>query len=432
MPHLSTDGATAPRRRVLIVVQNLPVPFDRRVWLEASTLAQAGCSVSVICPKMKGYNASRERLEGIEIYRYPLLADAQGTLGFVGEFAWCFVMTALLSFRVALFGRGFDVLHACNPPETYWLLGAFWRLFGKVFVFDHHDLSPEMYSAKFDRQDGALLRGLMWLERMTFRVAQVVITTNESHKAVATSRGGKQPADVTIVRSGPDLKRFAVHERVPAWSQGRRFLIVYLGEICKQDGVDHLVRAVKLLRGEFGRRDVHCVLVGGGPHQPTVARYAEEIGVADCCTFTGRVSDAALCEILSSADLGVDPDPKNPWSDQSTMNKVVEYMFFGLPVVSYDLRETRVSAGEAGLYVEPNNERALAAGIAELLDDPGRRSRMGAFGRRRVQDELAWNHSAPHLLAAYDRAFSLCGRRDSAPGAPALFSGSGKDDGKVA
>jgi len=220
MPHPSTDAATAPRRRVLIVVQNLPVPFDRRVWLEASTLTQAGCSVSVICPKMKGYNASRERLEGIEIYRYPLLADAQGTLGFVGGFAWCFVMTALLFLRVALFGGGFDVLHACNPPETYWLLGAFWRLFGKVFVFDHHDLSPEMYAAKFDRQDGALFHGLMWLERMTFHTAQVVITTNESHKAVATSRGGKQPADVYIVRSGPDLKRFAVHERVPAWSRG--------------------------------------------------------------------------------------------------------------------------------------------------------------------------------------------------------------------
>lgn len=203
-----------------------------------------------------------------------------------------------------------------------------------------------MYAAKFDRQDGTLFRGPMWLERMTFRVAQVVITMNEGHKAVATSRGGKQPADVTIVRSGPDLNRFAVHERIPAWSQGRRF--------------------------------------------------------------------------------------KNPWSDQSTMNKVVEYMFFGLPVVSYDLRETRVSAGEAGLYVEPNDERALAAGVVELLDDPGRRLRMGALGRRRVQDELAWNHSAPHLPAAYDRAFSFCGRRAAASGAPALFSGSGKDDGRVA
>lgn len=411
--------ARADRRRVLIVVQNLPVPFDRRVWLEATTLARAGCGVGVICPKMKGYTASYEVLEGVEIHRYPLPFDARGSLGFVAEFAWCFLAAALLSFKVALFGRGFDVLHACNPPETYWLLGAFWRLFGKVFVFDHHDLSPEMYAAKFDRRGGALLRGLLFLERMTFRVAQVVITTNASHAAVAVSRGGKRPEDVYIVRSGPDLGRFEKRERVPAWSRGKPFLVAYLGEICEQDGVEHLVRAMKILRDEFGRRDIHCVLVGGGPHQPSVARYAEAIGAAECCTFTGRVSDEVLCEVLSSADLGVDPDPKNPWSDKSTMNKVVEYMFFGLPVVSYDLHETRVSAGEAGLYATPNQEHALARGIAELLDDPARRRRMGEAGRRRVRDALAWEHSAPHLLAAYDRAFSLGARRAAPAAAPA-------------
>ena len=395
-------------RRVLIIVQNLPVPFDRRVWLEATTLARAGYRVSVICPKMKGYTAGHEVLEDVEIYRYPLPLDAQGTLGFVAEFAWCFVMTALLSVRVALFGRGFDVLHACNPPETYWLLGAFWRLFVKVFLFDHHDLSPEMYSAKFGREDGAMLRGLLFLERMTFRVAQVVITTNESHRAIALSRGGKPPEVVHVVRSGPDLARFTVRPRsTAAWSRGKPFLIAYLGEICKQDGVDHLVRAMRILRDEFGRRDVHCVLMGGGPHQPSIARYAEEIGVTDCCTFTGRVSDETLCEILSSADLGIDPDPKNPWSDRSTMNKVVEYMFFGLPVVAYDLHETRVSGGEAGLYVTANDERALAAGIARLLDDPEARRRMGEAGRRRVRTELAWAYSVPPLLAAYEQAFAL-------------------------
>ncbi len=405
------------RRRVLIVVQNLPVPFDRRVWLEATTLTQAGYSVSVICPKMKGYTASHEVLEDVAIHRYPLPFEAQGAAGFVAEFGWCFLMTALLSVRVALFGRGFDVLHACNPPETYWLLGAFWRLFGKVFLFDHHDLSPEMYAAKFDRQGGALLRGLLFLERMTFRVAQVVITTNESHKAIAVSRGGMDPGDVHVVRSGPDLGRFREYDRVPGWSQGKAFLIVYLGEICRQDGVDHLLRAVKILRDECGRGDVHCVLMGGGPHQPAVARYAEEIGVAECCTFTGRVSDEVLCEVLSSADLGVDPDPKNPWSDKSTMNKVVEYMFFGLPVVAYDLSETRVSAGEAGLYTSPNDERALASGIVELLDDPGRRRRMGEIGHQRVRSDLAWKYSVPPLLAAYDRAFSILTRRDAALGA---------------
>lgn len=431
MPQLLNGRTSAAQRRVLIIVQNLPVPFDRRVWLEATTLAQAGYSVSVICPKMKGYNASREVLEGVEIYRYLLPFDAQGPLGFVGEFAWCFLMTTLLSLRVALLGRGFDVLHACNPPETYWLLGAFWRLFGKVFVFDHHDLSPEMYAAKFDREGGALFRGLMLFEKMTFRVAQLVITTNESHKAIAVSRGRMDPNDVYIVRSGPDLGRFKTCDRVPAWSRGKPFLVAYLGEICKQDGVDHLIRAAKILRDEFGRHDVHCVLLGGGPHQAAVARYAEEIGVADCCTFTGRVSDEVLCEVLSSADLGVDPDPKNLWSDKSTYNKIVEYMFFGLPIVSYDLHETRVSASEAGLYTEANSERALASGIMELLDDPERRRQMGEFGRQRVRSDLAWNHSAPHLLAAYDHAFSLKAPGYTASNTPARLSAPGKDGSKA-
>ncbi|MBW8271287.1 glycosyltransferase family 4 protein [Caldovatus aquaticus] len=414
---MSESPAAGRPRRVLIVVQNLPVPFDRRVWLEATTLARAGYRVSVICPRMKGFTAGRETLEDVDIHRYPLPISAEGTLGFAAEFAWCFVMTALLSVRVALFGRGFDVLHACNPPETYWLLGAFWRLFGKVFLFDHHDLSPEMYAAKFGREGGLLFRALLFLERMTFRVAQVVVTTNESHKAIAVSRGGKAPEDVHVVRSGPDLARFALHGRDAGWSRGKPFLVAYLGEICRQDGVDHLVRAMRILRDGLGRRDVHCVLVGGGPHQPAIARYAEEIGVADCCTFTGRVSDDTLCRILSSADIGVDPDPKTAWSDKSTMNKVVEYMFFGLPVLAYDLHETRVSAGEAGLYVTANDERALAEGIARLLDDAPARRRMGEIGRQRVRTALAWSYSVPPLLAAYDHAFALrAARRLPAPG----------------
>jgi glycosyltransferase involved in cell wall biosynthesis len=396
-------------RRVLIVVQNLPVPFDRRVWLEATTLASAGYRVSVICPKLKGLNTSHEIIEDVAIYRYSLPIEAEGALGFIAEFAWCALMAALLSVRVAVAGRGFDVLHVCNPPETYWPLGWFWRLFGKVFVFDHHDLSPEMYAAKFERQGGTLFRALLFLERMTFRTAKVVITTNQSHKDLAVARGGKRPEDVYIVRSGPDLSRFTVHPRSAEWSNGKPYLLAYLGEICKQDGVDHLVRAVKLLRDECGRSDIHCIFMGGGPHQPAIARYAEEIGIAECCTFTGRVSDDMLCRVLSSADLGIDPDPKNPWSDKSTMNKVIEYMFFGVPVVAYDLHETRISAADAGLYATANDELALARAIDGLLNDSQARQRMAETGRRRVRDALAWNHSVPVLLDAYDHAFARSG-----------------------
>jgi glycosyltransferase involved in cell wall biosynthesis len=393
------------RRRVLIIVQNLPVPLDRRVWLEATALREAGHDVSVICPKSRQYKRSFERLDGIDIYRYPIPIDAQSPFGFVFEFAWCFLLSALISVRVAWFGRGFDVIHACNPPETYWLLGLMWRSFGKRFLFDHHDLSPEMYGAKFGKTDGLAYRGLRFLERMTFRTADVVITTNRSHREVALSRGGVSPHKIHIVRSGPDLVSLKRHDAERSWRRGKRHHLVYLGEICKQDGVDYLIRALKILRDERSRRDFHCTLVGGGPHQPVIKAYASEIGVEDVCTFTGRVSDDVLSRILSSADVGIDPDPKNEWSDKSTMNKVMEYMHFGLPVVAFDLAETRFSAQSAGSFAIPNEEADLARCIDALLDDPERRRAMGEAGMRRVRRELAWEYSVPNLLNAYDDVF---------------------------
>ena len=399
---------TGMARRVLIVVQNLPVPFDRRVWLEATSLTKAGYEVSVICPKAKGFTRGFERLEGVDIYRYGLPIDAKGALGFIGEFLWCFLRTWMKSIGVAIRGRGFDVIHACNPPETYWLLAWFWRPFGKRFLFDHHDLSPEMYAAKFGRNDGAMYRGLLFLERMTFRTADRVITTNESHKRIAVERGGMKPEQVQIVRSGPDLARFRRYPADPAWRKGKRHLVVYLGEICKQDGVDYMLRALKDLR-DRGRDDIQAVFVGGGPHQPEIKAYAATLGLSDMTTFTGRVSDDDLCRILSSADLGIDPDPKNDWSDKSTMNKIMEYMYFGLPIVAFDLRETRFSAQDAALYAPANSEAAMAGLIAQLLDDEPQRRLMADFGQRRLRESLAWEHSVPELLGAYDALFAGAG-----------------------
>ena len=355
----------------------------------------------MICPKAKGFTKSHEALEGVAIHRYPLPFEASGPVGFACEFAWCFIATALLSVWVALFGRGFDVLHACNPPDTFWLLCRFWQLFGRRFIFDHHDLSPEMFAAKFGRDSGWLHRSLLWLERQSMRTADIVITTNESHKRVAMQRGGKRARDVIVVRSGPDLARFRTHAPDPAYRAGKPHLLVYLGEICKQDGVDHMVRAVKLLAEQ--RNDFHVLFVGGGPHQPAIKAYASEQGLDGVARFTGRVSDDELCRILSSATVGIDPDPKTPWSDQSTMNKVVEYMFFGLPIAAFDLHETRVSAGNAGVYAEPNSDRALADAVAVLLDDPARRAVMAEVGRLRVRNLLAWEHSVAPLLAAYEQ-----------------------------
>lgn len=392
--------------RVLIIVQNLPVPFDRRVWLEATTLASAGYIVSVICPKLKGHNKSFERLEGVDIYRYSLPLTARGVLGYLIEFGWCFVWTAMLSLRVHLFGRGFDAIHACNPPETYWLLALIWRPLGKRFLFDHHDLSPEMYQAKYKKKHGMLYRLLLWLEKMTFATAHTVIATNVSHKEIACGRGKVPPDNVFVVRSGPDMERLSLRAPEVELKEGRRFLCCYLGEICEQDGVDYLVRAVKILCVERGRRDILFAFLGGGPAQPNLVHYAETMRVADHCRFTGHVSDDVLCRYLSTADVAIDPDPKTEWSDKSTMNKVLEYMFFGCPIVAFDLTENRYSAHEAAVYVTPNSEAQMADAIETLLADEALRARMKQYAMKRVRSKLMWQHSTPRLLKAYTHLFS--------------------------
>ena len=392
-------------KRVLIIVQNLPVPFDRRVWLEATTLAGSGYKVSVICPKLKGFNKSREHLEGVDVYRYAMPFDATSKFGFMTEFAWAWLATAWLSIKVAVFGRGFDVIHACNPPETYWALAQLWKLGGKRFIFDHHDLSPEMYQAKFGGDQTLIVRLLRFMERRSYQTADVVITTNESYRRIATTRGGVLPQDVFVVRSGPSLQRFERKEVNPRWAKGKKHVITYLGEITAQDGVDGLVRIVKHLSRR--RDDFHVLVIGGGPVQPDIKGYAEEIGIGDRFTFTGDViDDDLLSELLSSASVAVDTAPKNPWTDKSTMNKIMEYMFFGLPIVSYSLSETTWSAMEAVAAVERDSEEEFARVLSELLDDEQRRRAMSAYGRRRLVEQLSWENSVPKLLEAYERALS--------------------------
>ncbi len=402
------------KRRVLIVVQNLPVPFDRRVWLEATSLTEAGYDVTVICPKMKGFNASYERLEGVDIHRYPMPLDPSTKVGFAAEIALGFLRTLGKSIRVALFGRGFDVIHACNPPETYWALAYLWRPFGKRYIFDHHDLSPELYEVKFDDAASVVHRALLWFERMSYRAASVAISTNESYKAVAVARGGMDPDRVFVVRSGPDTDRFDRYPPDPSIKNDKAHLVVFLGEIGTQDGVDGLIRIARIVREDLGRDDVHWLVIGGGEHQPAMIEYAEELGMSDVFTFTGDVrDDERLCRLLSSADIGIDPVPKNDWSDRSTANKIVEYMYFGLPVVSYDLKEARQSAGTAGSYAEADSEPDFARKIADLLDDPDRRSSMGQEAIDRLESSLSWQHSVPNLLAAYDTAFDDVGDRSA-------------------
>ena len=391
-------------RRILIIVENLPSPFDRRVWQEATTLRQHGYEVSIICPTGKGYTEKYEEIDGIHIYRHNLPLEADGALGYLLEYSTALFWEFYLSFKV-LFTRGFDVIHACNPPDLIFIVGGFFRLFGKQFLFDHHDINPELYEAKFGRRD-FFWKLMVWCERLTFKTARVSIATNESYKRIAIERGGMAPEDVYVVRSGPKLDRLKIIDPVPALKQGRQYLVGYVGVMGKQEGIDYLLRAVRHIVFDKQRTDVHFGLVGGGTELEELKRYAVELGVGDYVTFTDRVPDQELLEMLNTADICVNPDVANEMNDKSTMNKIMEYMALAKPIVQFDLTEGRFSAGEASLYANKNDEIDLADKIVELLDDPDKRKQMGEFGRNRVINELEWEYEVPKLLAAYEALFT--------------------------
>ncbi|MGH8286204.1 MAG: glycosyltransferase family 4 protein, partial [Steroidobacteraceae bacterium] len=354
-------------RRVLIIVENLPCPFDRRVWQEARTLAAAGYRVSIICPKGRGYDAAFEEIQGIAIHRHWLPVEASGVLGYLLEYSWALLAQFVLSLRV-LSRQGFDVIHACNPPDSIFLLGRFYKLFGKKFLFDHHDINPELYEAKFGQRDFGY-RLMLALERWTFRTADVSIATNESYRRIAIERGGMSPERVFIVRSGPDLRRMRIVPPDAALRRRRRYLVGYVGVMGRQEGIDLLLDAVRHIVHERGRTDIQFGLVGGGTELAAMRALARELEVADYVTFTGRVPDEQLLAMLNTADLCVNPDIANEMNDKSTMNKIMEYMALGKPIVQFDLTEGRVSAQDASVYARRNDPLDFARLILELLDD---------------------------------------------------------------
>lgn len=395
--------------RVLIIVENLPLPFDRRVWLEARTLKAAGAQVSIICPTGKGYEKRHEVLEGIDIYRHPLPMEADSALGYLVEYGAALFWETVLAWRVFLKG-GLDVIHGCNPPDLIFLVALPFRLFGVRYLFDHHDINPELYEAKYDRR-GFFWKLMAFFERLTFRAAKVSIATNESYRRIAIERGGKRPEDVFVVRSGPDLSKVKPVAPVDSWRNGRRYLVGYVGVMGAQEGIDLLLDAVRQIVHVRGRRDVQFGLVGGGSSLEEMKALAVELGVAEYVTFTGRAPDQTLFEVLSTADVCVNPDRVNPMNDKSTMNKIMEYMAVGKPIVQFEVAEGRVSAGEASLYAKANDPADLADKILGLLDDPERRARMGAFGRERVERELSWATQIEPLLSAYERVLGARGSR---------------------
>ena len=400
------------RRRVLMIVENLPVPFDRRAWSEATTLREAGYTVSVICPKGRGYEKSSETLEGIHVYRHSLPLEARGPSAYLVEYSAALLCEFLLSLKVAR-RHGFDVIHACNPPDLIFLVGIFHKIFaGKSFVFDHHDANPEFYEAKFGRR-GIFWKMLVAAERLTFKTADISIATNESYRQIAIQRGGMSPDRAFVVRSGPNLNRIKMSPPDPRWRKGRPHMVGYVGVISHTEGLDLLLEAVQYVVRVRGRDDIQFVIAGSGPEWDEMVGLSESMGLADYVNFTGRVDDPTLLSILSTSDLCVNPDRVTRFNDISTMNKIMEYMALGKPIVQFDVTEGKLSAGNASLYAKANDPRDFAEKMLELIDAPQLRKQMGEHGRVRVNEMLAWPHEQPKLLKAYDALFEMRAKRRS-------------------
>jgi glycosyltransferase involved in cell wall biosynthesis len=391
-------------RRILIIVENIPVPFDTRVWMEATSLQKSGYDVAVLCPKGKGAERKHEVLEGVEIFRHPMPKEGNGALGYIYEYSSALFWQFLYSWWIYL-RHGFQVVQGCNPPDDIFLVALPFKLLGVKYIFDHHDASPELYLSKYENK-GIFYKIQVWLEKMTFRFSDVVMSTNCSYKDLAITRGRLAPEDVFVVRNGPNLQIFKAVPPNPALKYGKPYLVGYVGNMSDQEGLDILLDVALHIKNS-GRRDIHFTCIGGGPGLPGLRKMVIDKQLEDTVNFTGRIPFDELLQILSTADVCVNPDKPCQMNDISTMIKIMEYMALGKPIVQFDLKEGRYSAQDASLYTDTENQvNDFADKILWLLDRPDERTRMGEFGRQRVKDALAWDYSVGNLVAAYERAFS--------------------------
>lgn len=381
------------------MVQNLPVPRDRRVWGEALALRDAGFDVTVVSPKDEG-DPSYEVRDGIHLHKYRQREATGGITSFVLETVYSWVCTAVILARVAA-TRGFDVIQACNPPDTYFALAALFKPFGKRFVFDQHDMSPELFRAKFGPRARPALRALLLLERGTYATADHVICVNDSCRAIALRRGRLSPDEVSVVRNGPAEDRMIPRAPRPGLRNGRRHLCTYLGIMNSQDGSDLAIRAADVYVNRLGRTDCHFAMLGAGECLDDLKRLVAELGLEDWVTFTGWVRGDALLDYLATSDVAIAPDPVNPLNEIATFVKVLEYMAMGVPVVAFEMPETRISAGDAAAYVPPGDVDGLAAAVADLLDAPEVRRRMGETGRDRIARELSWERQKERYVEVF-------------------------------
>jgi len=399
---LKSKAAKSKTPRVLMLLENGSFPFDRRMRHLAEALWEDGYKVTVICPKGEDRDQSSfDVIDGVKVYRYPMLFHASQRLGYLLEYSWALFCLAALSLLVWI-RDGVDIIHCANPPDIMFLIAWPFKLLGKKFVYDQHDLCPELYQSKFERQDRAY-RTLLFLEKQSYAAADLVISTNQSYRDVARERGGITDKRSIIVRNGVDISRF--HRKTPRPELKRQFayMTVYLGIMGKQDGVDRVVQAAHHIVHTFGRKDVLFVLIGKGECWHELQRLSEELQVADVMQFLGFVADDLLIDYLSTADVCLAPDPPDRMNQLSTMTKIMEYMACQRPIVSFDLLETRRSAGDAALYVEKEDTNMFARAVLALLDDESRREKMGRIGLERSVRLVGLDRSRKALLEGYSR-----------------------------
>lgn len=391
-------------RGILIIVENLPVPFDTRVWQEATTLVQNGYTVSVICPKGKGYDKEFEILQGVNIYRHDLPTEGNGLVGYVREYGTALKEQIRLAKKVYK-EVGFNVIQGCNPPDNIYMVANRFKKYGVKYVFDHHDICPELFEAKFKKK-GLLYQSQIFLEGKTYKNCDIAFVTNESYKKIAIERGKMNPKNVFVLRSGPKLERLKIQKPKNEIKRGKRYMVGYLGVIGQQEGIEYLLEAAKYIRESKGRNDIFYGIVGGGPHLESLKQKCKEMKIDDIFEFTGRVSDQVMLDYLNTADVCVNPDEYNEMNDKSTMNKILEYMALGKPIVQFDLTEGKYSAQKASLYAKPNDSKDLAEKIIFLLDNEEKRVEMGQYGMKRIKNELSWEHTSKELLRGYDTLFA--------------------------
>jgi len=399
------------KKKVLIIVENLPVPFDTRVWQEATTLAANGYTVSVICPKGEGYMQNEEFLQGVHIFRHDLPIEGNGAVGYLKEY------TLALREEIRLAKKiyeeiGFDVIHGCDPPDDIYLVAKKFKKYGVKYVFDHHDICPELFEAKFGKKSGPLYWSQLYFERQTYKYCTFAFVTNESYKKIAIERGKMDPDKVIVLRSGPKFERMKIIDPKPEIKRGYQYMVGYLGVIGQQEGIEYILEAAQYIKER--ENNVFWGIVGGGSHLESLKKQATDMGLDDCVEFIGRASDQQMLEYLNTADICVNSDKYNAMNDKSTMNKILEYMALAKPIVQFDLTEGRYSAQEASLYAKNNDAMDLGEKIIELLHNPEKRKKMGEYGRNRVINELSWEHTSKALLEGYDKYFKgfFCNKKD--------------------